>query len=340
VAALTKIRGEGANSQLIMGEIDEMQRACDYERAVMAGRSMGFWQTWAACFHGSIGDRSSNVRRTMIGIGVQMMQQLTGVNFVFYFGTTFFQQIGGVPMAFHMTLIVGCVNIAATIISFMAVSRLGRRTLLLWGAAGMCVSQFTLGILGTLPVRNRVSGNNNSSSGSRDGTSTPYPMSLMLTLINLTIFIFGMTWGPTAWIVIGECFPLHLRARGVGLSAATNWFFNFALSMSTPHLVGPGYNTANLGLLIFFVLGSFCILAFAFSYFLVPEMRDLSLEEIPVMMEEVTSRKSKGWKDMRIKRPATATEGREVVYGVSVVTIELDDAQASPAGSQHVNRSP
>ena len=105
-----------------------------------------------------------------------------------------------------------------------------------------------------------------------------------------------MTWGPSAWIVIGEIFPLPIRSRGVGLSTASNWMWNCIIAVITPYLVGTGKGDANLGAKVFFIWGSLCTLCVAFVFFFVPEMKGLSLEQVDKMMEETTPMKSGKWK--------------------------------------------
>jgi hypothetical protein len=59
-----------------------------------------------------------------------------------------------------------------------------------------------------------------------------------ISLICIYIFFFASTWGPGAWVVIGEIFPIPIRSRGVGLSTASNWLWNCILTVITPYLVG------------------------------------------------------------------------------------------------------
>lgn len=108
------------------------------------------------------------------------------------------------------------------------------------------------------------------------------------------IFFFASTWGPGAWVCIGEIFPISIRSRGVGLSTASNWLWNCIIAVITPYLVGT--DKANLGSKVFFVWGSTCVLCFIYAYFLVWETKGLTLEQVDRMMEECGSpRKSPGW---------------------------------------------
>jgi MFS family permease len=140
------------------------------------------------------------------------MQQLTGINFIFYFGTVFFKQLGTISNPFFIELITALVNVCSTPISFYIVESLGRRTILIYGAMSMIVMQIIVGSIGD--TAGKADKNNHSA------------VSAMIAFICLFISSFAMTWGPAAWVVIGEIFPLPIRSRGVGLSTASNWFWN------------------------------------------------------------------------------------------------------------------
>ncbi|GAA5872321.1 hypothetical protein JCM16303_004475 [Sporobolomyces ruberrimus] len=112
--------------------------------------------------------------------------------------------------------------------------------------------------------------------------------------IAIFIFFFASTWGPGAWGLIGEIFPLPIRSRGVGLSTASNWLWNTIISVITPYMVGP--DKGNLRSSVFFVWGSLCTGAFVYSYFLVPETKGLSLEQVDQMFASCSPRESSKWR--------------------------------------------
>ena len=156
---------------------------------------------------------------------MQMMQQLTGINFIFYFGTVFFTSLGTISNPFLITLITTLVNVCSTPISFWAVERFGRRTLLIVGASGMVIMQFIVGIIGV-------------TAGKEQGTKTNHAaVSAMVAFICFNISFFAATWGPCAWVVIGEIFPIPIRSRGVGISTSSNWFWNCVSLYSPQHRV-------------------------------------------------------------------------------------------------------
>lgn len=140
----------------------------------------------------------------------------------------------------------------------------------------MLICEFIVAIAGT-------------ADGSNDNT-----VRAEISFICIYIFFFASTWGPAAWVVIGEIFPLPIRSRGVALSTASNWLWNCIITVITPYMVGT--DQGNLGPKVFFIWGALCTACFFYAYFLVPETKGLSLEQVDRMLEETTPRTSAGWK--------------------------------------------
>jgi len=153
---------------------------------------------------------------------MQMMQQLTGINFIFYFGTIFFTSLGTIKNPFLITLITSLVNTCTTPLSFWTIERFGRRKILIVGGIGMVIMQFIVGIIGVTAGKLTTHTNNAA-------------VSAMVAFICFNIAFFATTWGPCAWVVIGEIFPLPIRSRGVGISTSSNWFWN-TVCFSNPSL--------------------------------------------------------------------------------------------------------
>ncbi|KJA21016.1 hypothetical protein HYPSUDRAFT_42600 [Hypholoma sublateritium FD-334 SS-4] len=218
--------------------------------------------------------------RTWTGILLQAAQQLTGINFIFYYGTTFFKQ-AGISNPFIITIICDVVNTVVTISSLPFIDKLGRRRLLLIGAAGMCFSEFIVAIVGVTAGHIQA-----------DGTVNLPAQRVLIAFVCIYIAFFAMSWGPVAWVVTSEVFPLSIRGRGMSLSVASNWLWNFGIGYATPYLVNPttyginGEKAANLGVKVFFIWGSTCAGCFLFTYFFVPETRSLSLEQIDRLYRE------------------------------------------------------
>jgi len=272
--SLARLRGQSRDSAYVQQELAEIVANHEYELQVMPQGS--YFSSWANCFKGGLSRPSSNLRRTILGTSLQMMQQWTGINFIFYFGTTFFQDLGTISNPFLISLITTLVNVCSTPLSFYIIERLGRRTILIWGALGMLICEFIVAIIGTA-----------------DGKNTN-AIRAEIAFICIYIFFFASTWGPGAWVVIGEIFPLPIRSRGVALSTASNWLWNCIITVITPYMVGK--DKGNLGAKVFFIWGSLCTACFIYAYFLVPETKGLSLEQVDRMLEETTPRTSAKWK--------------------------------------------
>lgn len=265
--ALARIRGQTQDSRYITEELNELVANFEYEQNQMQSG-------WLDCFRGGW-STSGNLRRVTLGIAMQMMQQWTGVNFIFYYGTTFFQQAGVPQSPFIIGIITTVVNVGSTPLSFWTIEKFGRRPLLIYGAIGMAICEFTVAIVGTAAPGSAAAGY------------------VLVVFTCIYIFWFATTWGPAAWVVIGEIFPLPIRAKGVALSTASNWFWNFVIGYVTPYMVDP--DEGNLGTKVFFVWGFTCTTCIAFAYFLVPETKGLSLEQVDLMMDEVSPRNSAKW---------------------------------------------
>lgn len=172
-------------------------------------------------------------------------------------------------------MITTAVNVGSTPISFWTIEKFGRRALLIYGAIGMLVCEFIVAIVGTVD----------------EGSKAANTCLIVFTCIY--IFFFASTWGPAAWVVIGEIFPLPIRAKGVALSTASNWLWNFVIGFITPYMVDE--KEGNLKTKVFFVWGTTCTACVFFAYFFVPETKGLSLEQVDRMLEETTPRNSTKW---------------------------------------------
>lgn len=142
---------------------------------------------------------------------------MIGINFIFYYGTQYFKN-SGITNAFIITMITSSINVASTIPGLWAIDRWGRRPLLLWGAVGMCISQFIVAMLGTLTTGQDSNGNILVFNVEAQKASIAF--------VCIYIFFFASTWGPLAWVVTGEIFPLKNRARGLSMTTATNVSYN------------------------------------------------------------------------------------------------------------------
>lgn len=206
----------------------------------------------------------------VVGIGLAIFQQITGINTVIYYAPTIILA-AGIPSAagaILATAVIGLVNVIMTIVAMWLIDRVGRRPLLLVGIAGMAVC---LGILGAA-FRMQAE------------TSTVAWVAV-ITLMAYVAF-FAISLGPIFWLLIAEIYPLQIRGLAEGTAAGSNWIFNLVVSitfLSLVQAVGPSWT--------FWLYGVLSIAAFVFSYYMVPETKGRTLEEI-----------EQGWRTRR--RPA------------------------------------
>ncbi|KAF6818237.1 hexose transporter [Colletotrichum plurivorum] len=290
--ALSRLRRLPENDPAIAEELAEIQANHDYESNVGSASYMD-------CFKPPV------LKRQFTGCALQALQQLTGINFIFYYGTQYFQN-SGFSNGFVIGMITSSINVVSTLPGMYAVDRWGRRPMLLWGAVGMCVSQFLVAMLGTLTTGQDESGN-----------IIVYNLPAQkaaIAFVCIYIFFFASTWGPLAWVVNGEIFGLKTRAKSLSLSTATNWLLNWAIAYSTPYLVNYGDGYANLQSKIFFVWFAACFLCIAFVWFFIYETKGLTLEEVEELYTEVSvASKSVGWRPSTTFRELAGTEGDKAV---------------------------
>ncbi|RDW73099.1 MFS sugar transporter-like protein [Coleophoma cylindrospora] len=244
-------------------------------------------------------------RRLLTGCCLQMLQQLTGCNFVFYYGTTFFKNIG-ITSSFVIQLIINLVNVFSTIPGMFLVEAWGRRRLLIVGATGMACCQFIVGALGTALAPSREVN------------------ILLIFFVCLSIFFFASTWGPVVWVVTSEIYPLKVRAKSMSISTASNWLLNFAIAYGTPYLVGSGQGYANLQSKVFFVWAAFCVLAVVFVWAMVYETSKISLEQIDELYERVDH----AWHSRNFQPSWSFQDMRDEGAAASGIQLEEQDSEA------------
>lgn len=199
-----------------------------------------------------------------IGLGLAILQQITGINTVIYFAPTIFGFAGlqSAQASIAATAGVGLVNLVFTIVSVFLVDRLGRRPLLLISTVGMTLSIGALGVVFALV------------GGSSSGGSN---LLGILTGISLMGYIasFAIGMGPIFWLMIAEIYPLQIRGTAMSVATVANWASNWLMAATFLGLVGLiGQSGTFIG---FAVVGA---LAFLFVLKLVPETKGRTLEQI------------------------------------------------------------
>jgi sugar porter (SP) family MFS transporter len=257
--SLSRLRRLDITHPALIEELAEIQANHEYEMALGADtyKDMLFGEPHLG-------------RRILTGCGLQMLQQLTGVNFIMYYGTTFFNG-AGVQNPHSISLIIQVINVVSTFPGLLVVESWGRRRLLIVGAIGMAICQLLIASYAT-------------ASGGTDKTTQNQ---ILIGFVAIYIFFFAASWGPVVWVVTSEIYPLKVRAKSMSISTASNWVLNFGIAYGTPYMVDTSSGSINLGSRVFFLWGAFCILSIAFVYFMVYETSKISLEQIDEMYERV-----------------------------------------------------
>lgn len=202
---------------------------------------------------------NANFRRSVaLGVGLQLVQQFTGINVVMYYAPRIFQDMGYATAAqMWFTAAVGLTNVLATFIAIGFVDRWGRKPILYAGFATMAVG---LGVVGTLMA---------------GGIGTHAEQLLAVGMLLLFIVGFAMSAGPLVWTLCSEVQPLKGRDFGVGWSTFVNWIANMVIGATFLSLLN-GIGNART----FWLYAALNLLFIAFTWAFVPETRGVTLEQI------------------------------------------------------------
>jgi SP family sugar:H+ symporter-like MFS transporter len=162
--------------------------------------------------------------RIALGMTLQMLQQLTGANYFFYYGTTIFKSVQ--INSFVTQIILNSINFGVTFIGLYMVEHFGRRKSLIAGSIWMFICFMIFASVGHFMLN------------LTDPTLTPTPGIVLIVFACLFILGFATTWGPMIWTIQAEIFPSRYRAKGMALSTASNWIWNFCIGFFTPFITG------------------------------------------------------------------------------------------------------
>ncbi len=190
----------------------------------------------------------------LIGIILALFSQITGINSIMYYAPEILKSAGfGVDSALMQTVIIGVVNTIFTFVAIKYIDDLGRRTLLLWGASGMALCLFGIGLLYQLAF-----------------TDGPWLLILILGFVGC----FAMSLGPIPWVIISEIFPTKMRGTAMSLAIVVLWVGVVIISQFTPVLLKMGES------ITFWIFMINAILFLIFTVRFIPETKGKTLEEI------------------------------------------------------------
>uniref|UniRef100_A0A8C5RQC6 Solute carrier family 2, facilitated glucose transporter member 1 n=1 Tax=Laticauda laticaudata TaxID=8630 RepID=A0A8C5RQC6_LATLA len=191
----------------------------------------------------------------LIAIILQLSQQLSGINAVFYYSTSIFQR-AGVQQPVYATIGAGVVNTAFTVVSLFVVERAGRRTLHLIGLLGMAICAVLMTIALALLIQ------------------VPWMSYLSIVAIMGFVAFFEIGPGPIPWFIVAELFSQGPRPAAIAVAGLSNWTANFIVGM------GFQYVADFCGAYVFIIFTILLVLFFIFTYFKVPETKGRTFDEI------------------------------------------------------------
>ncbi len=197
----------------------------------------------------------------ILGIALAVLQQVTGINVFLYYAPDIFRSVAGTgtDIALLQTVVVGAVNLLFTVIAILTVDRIGRRPLMIAGAAGMGISLIAIGAASSAQA---VGG-------------------WLLLFVLGYIASFALSVGPVTWVILSEIFPTKLRGRALGIATFFLWTANFIVSQTFPMLDENRWLVERFHHgFPFFVYAAFCVVLVWVVMRFVPETKGRSLEQI------------------------------------------------------------
>jgi MFS family permease len=193
-----------------------------------------------------------------VGLGLAIFQQIVGVNTVIYYAPTILQFAGlNASSAITEALLIGVTNVVFTVVAILVLDRVGRRFLLFAGTIGLTLALVALGIF--------------------FASSTLQDEYGWIAVVALVVYIgsFAVGLGPVFWLMISEIYPLSVRSDAMSVSTVANWGSNFAISFTFLTLTDVITKQGT-----FWLYAAVGVAACAFFWWLVPETRGKSLEDI------------------------------------------------------------
>lgn len=278
LGVLAKARGEDPQSEIIQLEFLEIKAEHLFELETSIEnfpeyQDGSFASNFKLGLQGYISLLTSRslFRRVAIGSLIMFFQQWTGINAILYYAPSIFKSLGltGNTTSLLATGVVGIVMFLATIPTVIFLDRLGRRPVFISGAFIMAACHLIVAIL---------------TSQYRDSWQTHVAAGwAACALIWVFAIAFGYSWGPAAWVIISEIFPLSVRGKGMSIAASSNWMNNFIVGQVTPNMIVH----LSYGTFIFF--GLFSFLGGLFVLFFVPETKGYTLEEMDTVFGDTSA---------------------------------------------------
>ncbi|KAG7450803.1 general substrate transporter [Guyanagaster necrorhizus] len=281
LTVLSNLRGLPKDDELVRIEFLEIKAQYLFEKEISEAKfpqyqDPSFISQFRLGLHGYLSlilDRNL-LWRVAVGSLTMFFQQWTGVNAILYYAPSIFESLGltGNTTSLLATGVVGIAMFLATIPAVLFIDQLGRKPVLVSGAFLMAACHIVVAILTSIFHDIWPSFIAISAAGW-----------VACAFVWIFAMAFGYSWGPCAWIIVAEIFPLSVRGKGLSIAASSNWMNNFIVGQVTPSMLTHiGYGT-------FVFFGIFSFLGGCFILFLVPETKGVSLEEMEELFGNTTN---------------------------------------------------
>jgi len=269
LTVLSNARRLPKDSDLVQIEFLEIKAQYLFEKEINEAKFPQYQDgSWVSNFKLGVFDYMSLITtrtlfyRTAIGTLTMFFQQWTGVNAILYYAPSIFNSLGltGNTVSLLATGVVGIAMFLATIPAVIWVDNAGRKPILVSGAFIMAGCHIIVAVL-TAIYHNTWPEHQNAGWAA-------------CAFVWIFAMAFGYSWGPCAWILVAEIWPLSVRGKGLSIAASSNWMNNFIVGQVTPTM------QAHLGFGTFVFFGAFSFVGGLFILFFVPETKGLSLEEM------------------------------------------------------------
>jgi len=199
-----------------------------------------------------------------IGLSVAILQQITGINSVFFYAPMIFEQSGiGTDASFMQAIMVGLVNLVFTVLAIALIDKLGRRPLLGFGLTGIAVCMFLLAY-----------GFGSATYGPNGELLDINPTLILIGILGF-VASFAISLGPVMWVLFSELFPNRIRAVAISFVGLINSAVSFLVQLVFPwELENFGNSTT------FLIYGVFAVIGLIFVMRILPETKGRSLEEL------------------------------------------------------------
>lgn len=200
-----------------------------------------------------------------VGIGLSVLQQLTGINAILYYAPEIFKSLGSsTDVSLLETSILGVVNLIFTLLAIKLVDKMGRKPLLFIGSLGMTVALAAVGLF----IYFDALGN------------------WVLPFLLLFMASFSISWGPIVWVLLSEIFPNKIRSLALAISVFIQWVANFMVTQIFPSLVENQWlNDHFNGAFPFYLFSVICLFSLLFVWKKVPETKNKTLEQMDTLWE-------------------------------------------------------